>query len=56
VHNFAAEYSQQEFSFGRGGSYLIGKLKKCRLNEWTVRWIENWLNVRAQRVVVSSAV
>jgi len=34
---------------------LIGKLGKCGLDEWTVRWIENWLNGRAQRVVVSSA-
>jgi len=25
------------------------------LDKWTVRWIENWLNGRAQRVVVSSA-
>ncbi|GAB0203741.1 mitochondrial enolase superfamily member 1 [Grus japonensis] len=34
---------------------LIGKLRKCGLIEWTVRWIENWLNGRAQRVVISSA-
>ncbi|GAB0210371.1 mitochondrial enolase superfamily member 1 [Grus japonensis] len=27
----------------------------CGLDEWTVRWIENWLNGRAQRVVISSA-
>ncbi|GAB0177598.1 mitochondrial enolase superfamily member 1 [Grus japonensis] len=33
---------------------LTGKLRKCRLDEWTVRWIENWLNGRAQRVVTSS--
>jgi len=25
------------------------------LDEWSVRWIENWLNSRTQRVVVSSA-
>jgi len=31
---------------------LIGKL---RLDEWSVRWIENWLNGRAQRVVISGA-
>ncbi|GAB0175875.1 mitochondrial enolase superfamily member 1 [Grus japonensis] len=34
---------------------LISKLRKCGLDEWTVRWIENWLNGRAQRVVISSA-
>ncbi|GAB0209507.1 mitochondrial enolase superfamily member 1 [Grus japonensis] len=32
---------------------LIGKLRKCGLDEWTVRWVENWLNGRAQRVVIS---
>ncbi|GAB0176085.1 mitochondrial enolase superfamily member 1 [Grus japonensis] len=32
---------------------LIGKLRKCGLDEWTVRWMENWLNGRAQRVVIS---
>jgi len=32
---------------------LISKLRKCGLDEWTVRWIENWLNGRAQRVVIS---
>jgi len=29
---------------------LLGKLRKCGLDEWSVRWIENWLNGRAQRV------
>jgi len=32
---------------------LIGKLRKCGLDEWTVRWTENWLNGRTQRVVIS---
>jgi len=36
-------------------SILIGKLRKCGLDEWTVRCTENWLNGRAQRVVISSA-
>ena len=35
---------------------LIGKLRKCGLDDWPVRWIENWLNGRAQRVVISSTV
>jgi len=34
---------------------LIGKLRKCGLDEWTVRWLENWLKGRAQRVVISGA-
>jgi len=34
---------------------LLGKLRKCGLDEWTVRWIENWRNGRAQRVVISGA-
>jgi len=33
---------------------LLGKLIKCGLDEWSVRWIENWLNGRAQRVVISN--
>ncbi|PKU32730.1 rna-directed dna polymerase from mobile element jockey- hypothetical protein [Limosa lapponica baueri] len=33
---------------------LIGKLRKCGLDERTLRWIENCLNGRAQRVVSSS--
>jgi len=32
---------------------LLGKLRKYGLNEWSVRWIENWLNGRTQRVVIS---
>ncbi|PKU38354.1 rna-directed dna polymerase from mobile element jockey-like [Limosa lapponica baueri] len=34
---------------------LVGKLRKCGLDERTVRWIENWLTGRAQRVVISGA-
>ncbi|PKU48833.1 rna-directed dna polymerase from mobile element jockey- hypothetical protein [Limosa lapponica baueri] len=34
---------------------LIGKLRMCGLDEWTVRWIENRLNGRAQRVVITNA-
>ncbi|GAB0205958.1 mitochondrial enolase superfamily member 1 [Grus japonensis] len=32
---------------------LVSKLRKCGLDEWSVRWVENWLNGRAQRVVIS---
>ncbi|GAB0183029.1 mitochondrial enolase superfamily member 1 [Grus japonensis] len=32
---------------------LTHKFRKRRLGEWTVRWIENWLNGRAQRAVIS---
>ncbi|GAB0181797.1 mitochondrial enolase superfamily member 1 [Grus japonensis] len=34
---------------------LIGKLRNCGLDEWTVRWIENRLNGRAQRVAITGA-
>jgi len=34
---------------------LISKLRKCGLDEWSVRCIENWLNGRTQRVVISGA-
>jgi len=34
---------------------LLGKLRKCGLDEWSVRWIENWLNGKTQRVVISDA-
>jgi len=34
---------------------LLGQLRKCGLDEWSVRWTENWLNGRAQRVVISGA-
>jgi len=30
---------------------LLGKLRKSGLDEWSVRWIENWLNGGTQRVV-----
>jgi len=36
-------------------SVLTGKLRNCGLDEWTVRWIENWLNGRTRRVVISGA-
>jgi len=36
-------------------SILIGKLRKCGLDEWSVRRIENWLNGKAQRVVIYGA-
>ncbi|KAJ7407658.1 hypothetical protein BTVI_62494 [Pitangus sulphuratus] len=32
---------------------LIDKRRKCELDEWTARWIKNWLNGRGQRVVIS---
>jgi len=34
---------------------LSGKLRKCGLDEWTMRQTENWLNGRTQRVVISGA-
>ncbi|GAB0178440.1 mitochondrial enolase superfamily member 1 [Grus japonensis] len=32
---------------------LISKLRKRGLDEWTVRWVGNWLNGSAWRVVIS---
>lgn len=32
---------------------LISKLRKCRLDKWTVTWTENWLNGNSQRVMIS---
>jgi len=29
--------------------------RDCGLDEWSVRWIENWLNGRTRRVVISGA-
>jgi len=34
---------------------LLEKLRKCGLDEWTVRWIENWMNGRTQNFVISNA-
>ena len=34
---------------------LLGKLRKYGLDEWSVKWIENWLNGRTQRAVISGA-
>ncbi|CAM5141912.1 unnamed protein product [Natator depressus] len=36
-------------------SILASKLKKYRLDEWTIRWIESWLDCRAQRVVINGS-
>jgi len=35
---------------------LLGKLRKCGLDEWAVRRIETWLNGKTQRVVISGTV
>ncbi|CAM4533296.1 unnamed protein product [Lepidochelys kempii] len=36
-------------------SILASKLKKYRLDEWTIRWIESWLDCRAQRVAINGS-
>jgi len=34
---------------------FIGNVRKCGLDEWSVKWIDSWLNGRAQWVVISGA-
>ncbi|CAM4635120.1 unnamed protein product, partial [Lepidochelys kempii] len=36
-------------------SILASKLKKYGLDEWTIRWIESWLDCRAQQVVINGS-
>ena len=35
---------------------FVMKLRKCGIDDWMVRWINNWLTGRARRDVISSAV
>ncbi|CAM4679970.1 unnamed protein product [Lepidochelys kempii] len=36
-------------------SILASKLKEYGLDEWTIRWIESWLDCRAQRVAINGS-
>ncbi|CAM4644234.1 unnamed protein product [Lepidochelys olivacea] len=36
-------------------SILASNLKKYRMDEWTIRWIESWLDCRAQQVVINGS-
>ncbi|CAM4689400.1 unnamed protein product [Lepidochelys kempii] len=36
-------------------SILASKLKKYGLDEWTIRWIESWLDCQAQQVVINGS-
>ncbi|CAM5101769.1 unnamed protein product [Eretmochelys imbricata] len=35
---------------------LASKLKKYGLDEWTIRWIESWLDCQAQQVVINGSI
>ncbi|CAM5165392.1 unnamed protein product [Natator depressus] len=35
--------------------FLPARIKKYGLDEWTIRWIESWLDCRAQRVVINGS-
>lgn len=45
--NFSKAFGTLSFNI------LIDKLRKCGLGDWTVKWIKNYLNGRAQRVIIS---
>ncbi|XP_010219141.1 PREDICTED: vacuolar protein sorting-associated protein 13B-like, partial [Tinamus guttatus] len=34
---------------------LMGKLRKCGLDAWAARWVENWLDGRALRALINEA-
>jgi len=52
VHVASLDFSK---AFGTvSHNILTGRLRKCGLDEWTMRWIESWLNGRAQRVGINS--
>uniref|UniRef100_K7F090 Reverse transcriptase domain-containing protein n=1 Tax=Pelodiscus sinensis TaxID=13735 RepID=K7F090_PELSI len=34
---------------------FASKLRECGLDKWTVRWLESWLEGRAQRVVINGS-
>ncbi|CAM5142040.1 unnamed protein product [Natator depressus] len=36
-------------------SIIASNLKKYGLDEWTIRWIESWLDCRAQRVMINGS-
>ncbi|CAM5108321.1 unnamed protein product [Natator depressus] len=36
-------------------SIFASKLKKYGLDEWTIRWIESWLDCRVQQVVINGS-
>ena len=54
AHRLSAVHPWGVSSCGAAGVRDV-QLRKCGLDECSVRWIENWLNGRAQRAVISGA-
>jgi len=46
--------TSKAFDMAVSHNTLISKIRKYGLDEWSVRWTENWLNGRTQRLGISS--
>ncbi|CAM4657202.1 unnamed protein product [Lepidochelys olivacea] len=53
VNMLFLDFSKAFDMFSHG--ILVSKLKRYDLDEWTIRWIESWLDCRAERVVINGS-